>query len=345
MRIYYIGQLWEGGTCRERMHTLRDLGHELVPFDTTPWTSGGSRVCRFLAHRLNMGPNVWRMNRSLIDHSRTIGLVDLIWIDKGRWIYPTTLDVLREETRGRLIHYTPDPQLLFHKSRHFVGCIPLYDWVVTTKSFERELYLALGAKNVSFVLQGFDTRFIEYRPLQQETESWSSDVCFVGHFEKHYAKHLRSVSEAAPRLRIWGPGWVRYAKRNGWARNYVSGDGIWGNDYLRALAHTKIAIGLLSKWIPETTTTRTFEIPAMGTFLLAERTDDHIALFEEGKEAEFFGDDEELKSKIRFYLSNDGARKKIAAAGRERCLRSGYSSTEQLANVLAKVKPLEKYRL
>ena len=77
---------------------------------------------------------------------------------------------------------------------------------------------------------------------------------------------------------------------------------------------------------------------------LAERTDDHLSLFEEGKEAEFFSGDEEMQDKIRFYLANDDARKRIAVAGRERCLRSGYSSAEQLANIIAKVNSQEEYR-
>ena len=124
--------------------------------------------------------------------------------------------------------------------------------------------------------------------------------------------------------------------RNRWARPCVSGNGAWGTDYLRALANTKIALGLLGKHIPETTTTRSFEIPAMGAFLLAERTEDHMALFEEGREAEFFGDHEELKDKLRFYLANDRARRAIAAAGRKRCLDSGYSSAEQLGNILVR---------
>jgi spore maturation protein CgeB len=117
----------------------------------------------------------------------------------------------------------------------------------------------------------------------------------------------------------------------------VQGEGIWGADYPRALRSAKIALGLLSKWIPETTTTRTFEIPATGTFMLAERNDDHAALFEEGKEAEFFASDEELGDKIRFYLANDAARGRIAAAGRARCERSGYSDAHQLRRVLARV--------
>jgi spore maturation protein CgeB len=115
----------------------------------------------------------------------------------------------------------------------------------------------------------------------------------------------------------------------------VVADGIWGARYPLALASSKIALGLLSKRIPETTTTRTFEIPAMGVFMLAERTDDHLALFKEGIEAEFFGSDDELQEKIGFYLSHDDARLKIAAAGRKRCIQSGYDARSQLEKVLA----------
>jgi spore maturation protein CgeB len=120
-------------------------------------------------------------------------------------------------------------------------------------------------------------------------------------------------------------------------RSQVIADGIWGARYPLALACSKIALGLLSKRIPETTTTRTFEIPAMGVFMLAERTDDHLALFREGVEAEFFGSDDELQEKIGFYLNHDNARLKIAAAGRKRCVQSGYDAESQIEKVLTRL--------
>jgi spore maturation protein CgeB len=337
MKILYVGQLWEGGTCLERMKTLQSFGHELVPFDTSPWTSTKNRLFGSLAQRMNWGPTVWDFNKTLVNRSQTIGCVDLIWVDKGRWVYPETLDLLKQCLDSPALHYTPDPQLVFHKSRYFERCIPKYDWVVTTKTFEREMYRDFGAKNILFVLQGFDSRFTRYQSVSQEHTKWCSDVCFVGHYEKHYAETLMAASDVTEQLKIWGPGWTRYKKQNAWARPYVYGNGVWGEDYLRALSHSKIGLGFLSKWIPETTTTRSFEIPAIGTFLLAERTDDHLALFEEGKEAEFFGSKEEMKDKIRFYLDHENTRKKIAIAGRERCLRSAYASAEQLSHVLAKI--------
>jgi spore maturation protein CgeB len=206
-----------------------------------------------------------------------------------------------------------------------------------TKPFEVELYKAAEAAQVVLVLQGYDDRFVPIVPTSEERASLGSDVCFVGHCESHYAERLNMARRVAARLRIWGPRWKRYRWFHPWAWNYVAGDGIWGKQYPLTLASTKIALGLLSKQIPETTTTRTFEIPAMSVFMLAERTDDHLALFSEGVEADFFSGDEELRDKLDFYLKHESLRDKIASAGRERCLRSGYHSRDQLKQVLQQV--------
>jgi spore maturation protein CgeB len=68
--------------------------------------------------------------------------------------------------------------------------------------------------------------------------------------------------------------------------------------------------------------------------MLAERTEEHMELFKEGKEAQFFASREELLEKIEYYLEHENERKRIAQAGRKRCVSGGYSNHERLKQML-----------
>ena len=102
------------------------------------------------------------------------------------------------------------------------------------------------------------------------------------------------------------------------------GGEVYGDDYARALTGSKIGLGFLRKVCPDQHTTRTFEIPACGSMLLADRTPEHMDFFEEGKEAEYFSSQGELIDKVRFYSENCTSRSRIARAGYDRGIKSGY---------------------
>jgi spore maturation protein CgeB len=74
--------------------------------------------------------------------------------------------------------------------------------------------------------------------------------------------------------------------------------------------------------------------------MLAERTSEHLGLFTEGVEAEFFSSKEELLKKCCYYLSHSEERERIAESGRQRCLRSGYSYERQVEAVLDRLRRL-----
>ncbi len=336
--MLYIGQLWDGCTCRQRMLVLESLGFKIIGFDTTDYMRHPNRIVRSLSHRLNVGSPVKMLNDSLIKFVEQLQQpVDFIWIDKGKWIKPETLIVLKNKLKAFLIHYTPDPQLFANKSVFFQKSIPLYDILFTTKPFEVEKYRDLGAGLIKLVSQSYDGKKIRPKELESaQVSRYRADATFIGRYEKHYAHCLSPVAGAGIDLKIWGPGWRRRLRKYR-IKNAFSGDGVWGEDYGTALNAACIGIGLLSKLIPETTTTRTFEIPGSGTFMLAERTEEHQALFKEGVEAEYFSDLEELRDKIRFYLKHREKREKIAAAGYQRCLKSGYdheTRMKQLVNMV-----------
>lgn len=320
------------------MKTLRGLGNTIVPFDTTPFVQLGNRLVRSIAHRVNLGAPVSGLNRELLRFVRGLGAgITHVWIDKGKWLSAETLAEIKLVTRAKLIHFTLDSQLLENRSRLFNAAIPLYDCLITTKRFEVENYRRRGAKRILMTIQGFDDRFFPRVPSPADIERYGADVVFVGHCQPHYVRMLKAVSGADVKLRIWGPGWVRYKRRHAWARPHVCGDGIWGDAYPIALSCAKIGLGLLSKRIPETSTTRSFEIPASRILLLAERTDEHEGLFTEGLEAEYFASESELIEKLRRYLANNAERIRIANGGRERCVRDRYACQEILKTLLSEI--------
>ena len=80
---------------------------------------------------------------------------------------------------------------------------------------------------------------------------------------------------------------------------------------------------------------RTFEIPAIGGFMLAERgAGEYLEFFDEGEEIACFDDVADADTKIRYFLSHPDERERMAAAGRARALKSGYAYEDRVAAVL-----------
>ena len=87
--------------------------------------------------------------------------------------------------------------------------------------------------------------------------------------------------------------------------------------------------------MPDGHAMRTFEIPACGGFMLAERTEEHMELFDEGKEADFFGPPEELGDKVRYYLKHDSKRMRMSEAAYQRVTTGRNTYKDRLEQILA----------
>lgn len=332
MKILYIGQLNEGGTCRDRMLALSRQGHEVFGFNVLKYNYKNKYMAA-AQFRLKWKMFLSKLNYDLIKYAGSFEGFDLVWVDKGIYIFSDVVDFMKKKSKLGVLHFTPDAQMIAHKSRHFFESLALYDFVVTTKSFEVDLYKSTCAGNVILSQQSYCP--IRYKnPLR--VQEFESDVGFIGHYERYYGEVVASLSGVSG-CRVWGAGWLEAGNRLSVGAEFEFNDGLWRGDYVNALATFNIGLGLLAKYIPERHTTRSFEIPAAGSFMLAERTDEHLAFFEEGLEAEFFDGVDELKDKVNFYKTNPSAREKIAIAGRKRCIDSGYDTDSVLKKILGQV--------
>jgi spore maturation protein CgeB len=256
---------------------------------------------------------------------------DIIWLEKALTIGPDVVQRLRKLCPcAKIIGFSPDDMCRRHnQSRQFIQALPYYDWFITTKADTRSSLAALGCTNVVVVGNGFDPE--AFRPISvssSDIERLGGDVGFIGSYEKERAGALQGLASAGLRVRVWGDGWRALAGALPNLR--IENKALAFDDYAKACSAFKINLGFLRKLNGDQQTTRSVEIPACGGFLLAERTPEHLALFEEGREAEFFATPEELLTKCRRYLEDDGARAAIARRGHERCLCSGYSNSARL---------------
>jgi spore maturation protein CgeB len=259
---------------------------------------------------------------------------DVLWVDKGIFVHPAVLHAARRAGVRWLVHYSPDNYLLGQNaSRHLWRALPLYDIVVTTKSHDVAALARAGARRVVCSGNGYDPEV--HRPVAltpAERARFGADVSFVGRWEPARERLLAALTALPIRLRIRGPGWER--ARAATVRRVAVPGPVFGDDYARALAGAKINLGLLSRVAGDAVTQRSVEIPACGLFMLAERTAEHLAHFVEGEEATFFDGPDELLGQVARYLAAAAERRRIAEAGRRRCLRSGYSYDDRLRAVL-----------
>ena len=68
--------------------------------------------------------------------------------------------------------------------------------------------------------------------------------------------------------------------------------------------------------------------------MLHEGNSEVRASFQEGQEADYFDNYEELQAKIRFYLEHDDLRQRIAWAGYERVTTGGHSYVDRARVIL-----------
>lgn len=247
----------------------------------------------------------------------------LVIILKGNRIYPWVLKKIKfDNPELKLVSWSGDNMYRWHNKTFFfhLGLI-YYDLICTVNIPDY--------KNIKKICGGdalfFDKRadFELHKPLNLHRKRFKFDVLFIGSYERERYESLLFLANNGIKLDIYGSMWDK-CKGKIHKNMHVHYKALVGNDYVLALSNAKISLGFLRKINNDTQTSRTFEIPACGGFMLMERTQDHLRLFREGEEAEFFDNNKELLSKVLFYLENDDARELIAANGRKRVVDSKY---------------------
>jgi spore maturation protein CgeB len=330
MKILYTGPCRPGSITEARRQGLIELGHDVVALDQVPYVFGGPWPLGKAQSHLLIGPGIVAYNRALRRLAASARF-DIIYVDQAVYLWPRTVRALRA-TGARVVHYTSEyfwfrPYLY----RHLFRTADLFDVHVVTNSIVVSYLRAQTRSRIVVTEFGYDPRY--HRPIlltEAERRAYDTDAVFVGHWEPATEAMIAALRRGGVAAKVWGPGWHRARSLDDRAQITT----IRGDEYIKLLLASRICLCFLSKWNHNESAGRTFEIPAVGSFLLAERTPQQASYFEEGREAAFFGSADELVVKARHYLARPDERAAVAEAGHERCLKSPYRHVDRMRQIM-----------
>ncbi len=332
------------------LRTFRELGHDVRGF---LWHEYFKPPASMLARRLLWpfyraqdkfvrGPAVSRLNRDLARLAAEFR-PDLLFVYRGTHVKAATLRKIRSLVpRIAIAGYNNDdpfgPGQPRYRWRHFLGCLPEYDVTLAYRHHNLDEFSRHGARRVRLLRSWFiPERNHPVNLTEQDAAQFATDVVFAGHYEDDgRVELLEAVVQQGWRLRLFGPPdyWNPVLEHSTALRHLRPVRQVWGEEYNKALCGAKVALCFFSRLNRDTYTRRCFEIPATGTMMLSEYSDDLASLFAEGREADYFRSKEELLAKLALYIGDDARRDSVAAAGMARVRADGHDITSRLRELL-----------
>jgi len=347
LKILYVTGLSPNDTSQYRLWALERLGHTVIPINAYHYQPANPFL-RKVFFRLQLGPWVARLNRDILaaaKHEKP----DVFWADKLLSLRPKTLDKLRAgfgDGRGiASVSYMIDNAFGPRKDpgwRLYMQDIPHFDLHVVQRDKNIADYLGAGARDVIKVQTA-------YEPTEQfpPPEGWNDKdrdrgVSFIGTPYDDRASFLtRLWKEFGLPVSVSGGLIWKDALGAEAAKGIYRGNGeLYRDEYREGIWKSPINLSFITHSNGDEFVHKSFEIAACQGFLLAERSEGHLAKFREGEEAVFFSDIEECVEKIRRYLPDEAERARIAANGRARAVRDGYDNDTQVGRIVERLQTI-----
>jgi len=335
--IVYVGSMDPQSNSYRRFMTLRSMGYDMtgVDIDSHIFKSFFSSI----HYRYNIGTGIWSVGKDII---RAVKLVNpkILWFDNKIFAPVTVIRYLKRESPGIVIINLITDDVTGHAKagwRLTLRAAPLVDFHFVQRKINVTELKPYGARNVHICYRSFDPAF--HRRLSwtdSERQTYHCEVGFIGTYEAPREEFIAYLIDHGIRVQVTGNDWP---KGRQWEKikPFYKGPSVYGEEYIRTINGMDIALHFLRHSNRDEQDSRTFEIPACGAFMLAERSDLHMTLFEENKEAVFFSSKEELLSKVTQYLARPAERMQIADAGMRKCHTAGFTHESRLKEVMAKL--------
>lgn len=290
-------------------------------------------LCRKFENKMSFGIYVHKFNQYIVDKCKD-QKYDIIFLYSCRMIYNSSIREMKKTGSYIACYNNDNPFSRYYPSyfwrwyrRNIKECNTVYSY----RHSNIEECEKWGGKNNKLLRSYYIKEKNFYIPEEKLNLKNIPDVVFMGHFENDdRMKYIRALLEADIKLGVPEVAWKKYEEE--YPNLVMLKD--THRQYNEIINKSKIAINFLSSINCDTYTRRCFEIPATKTLMLSVYTEDIASMLAEDKEVVFFRTPQELVDKIKFYLSNDSERKRIADNGYLRILKDGHEATDRVKQLI-----------
>lgn len=296
---------------------------------------GGTLVERALA-RVASGRRSVQYEATVLGACRRLR-PEVLFTVKGAYLSRQVFEAVRA-LGIRVVCYWPDYHFDY-KGVDFAGVLASSDLFITSKSFQMPWLAENGmGERSTFVAHGYDPD--AHVPVLQKVceRDYTSDIRYVGSHSPEKQLWIEGLHQAVPeaKLRLVGNNWNKALSRP-LASQLVEASQYVAAEYALAIQTARINVavhmGKARNGWEDRVSTRTFEIPACGGFMLHVDNEEVRSYFDVGTEIDVFSNVQELADKCRFYLEHDETRRKMAVRAQERCVPA-YSYHARAREVL-----------
>lgn len=345
LRVLFVSGLDPGYYGAFRLATLQRLVVAAIPLDQQRYSGRG--LWGKLQFRTQVGLDVRRFNHDVLRLARE-SHVHVAWFDKALSLWPETLEALRA-LGVTTIDYVNDNPFGPRRDpgwRLYRKALPYFDLHAVPRATSVQDYEKRGARNVVQVRFSYEPTVHFPPPAGWSDADRTREVSFIGTPYDDRAEFLAGLWKGGVPLTISGsePHWRAALPADAFTATFRGGE-LKVAAYREAIWKSKINLSFVTKANRDEVAHKSFEIAACGGFLLAERTDGHLACFREDEEAVFFSTVDECIAKSRKYLQDEASRSRIAAAGQRRAAQSGYDNDSMMRRVLERALQLRAVRV
>lgn len=323
-----------GGYCKA---ALSEIGH-----DSELFTYNDERASSRL-------PFLSRIERTLVKKALYKAISNfkpqLILVIKGDRISLELIHEIKETFKIPVGNYWIDDPHSIDVSRKIS---PSYDYFFTNDPDSVQTHKKSGCSHVGFLSFGCVPDLHKKVQLsQEEYKKYGCDICFAGTVSEGRIKTLEALSDF--NMKVWSPRIVYSLKEDYQIKkskildssplySRFTDHAVWGKELVKVYNASKIVLNIHSPQpVP---IMRDFEAPGCGAFFLTDYAKSLESMFKPGEEIVCYENIEDLRNKVKFFLSHSQERERIAENAQKRAHRdhSYARRMEELISFIGKEK-------